>query len=156
MAVLRDQRHLLPLPGQPISLGSAVMLMSAVEGLAVLGMKEEAARFYPQFHDLVGRGIVLAHGSGLVQRVAGIAAASGGNWDGAEAHFEAALREAHELPHKIEQPEVRRWYADMLIERGAPDDVEKARGLLGEAIEMYRTIGMPRHIELADGALARA
>ena len=74
----------------------------------------------------------------------------------AEAHFETALRQAHELPHKIEQPEVRRWYADMLIERGAPGDIEKARQLLGEAIEMYRAIGMPRHIELAERVLARA
>ena len=44
----------------------------------------------------------------------------------------------------------------MLIERGAPGDAEKARALLAEAIEMYRTIGMPRHIELAERLLARA
>jgi hypothetical protein len=74
----------------------------------------------------------------------------------AEEHFETALRQAHELPHKIEQPEVRRWYADMLIERGQPGDVEKARALLAEAIEMYTAIGMPRHIELAERVLTRA
>ncbi len=31
MSILRDQRDLLPLPGKPISLGSTVMLMFAVE-----------------------------------------------------------------------------------------------------------------------------
>jgi hypothetical protein len=44
------------------------------------------------------------------------------------------------MPDKIAQPEVRRWYAAMLIERHADDDRDKARTLLGEAIEMYRTI----------------
>ena len=51
---------------------------------------------------------------------------------------------------------MRRWYADMLIERNAPGDVDKARTLIAEAIQMYTTIGMPRHIELAERVLARA
>ena len=38
----------------------------------------------------------------------------------------------------------------MLIDRSAPGDREKARILLGEAIEMYRQIGMPKHVELAE------
>jgi hypothetical protein len=71
-------------------------------------------------------------------------------------HFETALRQALELPPKIEQPEVRRWYADMLIERGQPRDVERARALLREAVQMYATIGLPRHSELAERVLARA
>jgi len=92
----------------------------------------------------------------LIARLAGIAAASGRQWDVAVERFETALRQAHEIPFIIEQPEVRRWYADMLIERGAPGDVEKARHLLAEAIEMYRMIGMPRHIGLAERLLAQA
>ena len=43
----------------------------------------------------------------------------------------------------------------MLIERHADDDRDKARTLLGEAIEMYRTIGMPKHLEMAEGMLQR-
>ncbi len=38
----------------------------------------------------------------------------------------------------------------MLIERHAADDRDQARTLLGEAIEMYRTIGMPWHLEMAE------
>ena len=70
-------------------------------------------------------------------------------WDASQEHFETALKQAHELPHKIAQPEVRRWYARMLLERNAVGDRDKAQTLLGEATEMYRTIGMPKHLEMA-------
>ena len=86
----------------------------------------------------------------LWQMVAGIAAACGERWDTAQDHFETALKQAQEMPHKIAQPEVRRWYAKMLIDRNAPGDRDKARTLLGEAVEMYRMIGMPKHLEMAE------
>jgi hypothetical protein len=82
--------------------------------------------------------------------VVGIAAACGQRWDVAQEHYEATLRQAHELPHKIAQPEVRRWYARMLLDRNGAGDRDKARTLLGEAVEMYRTIGMPKHFEMAE------
>ncbi len=63
------------------------------------------------------------------------------------------MRLAHELPHKIEQPEVRRWYARMLIDRDAPGDRDKARELLTEAVAMYHKIGMPKHVEMAEALL---
>ena len=56
---------------------------------------------------------------------------------------------AHEMPVRTEQPEVRRWYARMLLDRGEPGDEERARELLDEAILMYEEIGMPRHLEMA-------
>jgi len=64
-----------------------------------------------------------------------------------------ALRQAHELPVVVEQPEVRRWYARMLIDRDRPGNRDKARDLLREAIAMYRRIGMPKHIEMAEALL---
>ncbi len=64
-----------------------------------------------------------------------------------------ALRQAHELPHVLEQPEVRRWYARMLIDRDAPGDRDKAWRLLTEAIAMYRQIGMPKHLDMAEALL---
>jgi hypothetical protein len=109
--------------------------------------------------------------------VAGISAAAGGRWEKAEEHYETALRQAHELPHKLEQPEVRRWYARMLIDRARSEhpeparpehsrrvegrasrsseaDLDKARQLLTEAIAMYRHIGMPKHVEMAEEMLS--
>jgi hypothetical protein len=44
----------------------------------------------------------------------------------------------------------------MLLDRNAPGDREKARGLLTEAIEMYRRIGMPKHVEMAEAHLREA
>src|SRR5947208_13973359 len=91
----------------------------------------------------------------LTDTLAGIAAGAGQNWTQAEEHFRSALRRTEELPHIIEQPEARRFYARMLLDRNAPGDREKARQLLEEALEMYRKIGMPKHIEMAEALLAR-
>lgn len=73
----------------------------------------------------------------------------------AEEHCQTALRQAHDLPNLIQQPEVRRWYARMLIDRNAPGDRDKARQLLTEAIAMYRDIGMPKHLEMAQELLGK-
>jgi hypothetical protein len=71
-----------------------------------------------------------------------------------EEPYQTALRQAHELPVVVEQPEVRGWYARMLIDRDATGDRDKARELLTEAITMCQRIGMPKHVEMAE-ALVR-
>ena len=142
--------------GDENPLGLWELLVNVVEGLAVLGRKEDGA----DLHRLVVRGMENGRECGislhcrLWQMVAGIAAACGQHWDVAQEHYETALTQAHDLPHKIAQPEVRRWYAQMLLDRNAAGDRDKARTLLGEAIEMYRTIGMPKHLEMAERMLA--
>ena len=50
---------------------------------------------------------------------------------------------------------VRRWCAEMLLERDGPGDRDKARGMLEEAIESYREIGMPKHVEMAEALLEK-
>ncbi len=85
--------------------------------------------------------------------MAGIAAACGGQWEQAEEHYRTALPQSHEIPDKIAQPEVRRWYARMLLDRDGPGDRDKAHELLTEAIAMYHQIGMPKHIEMAEAML---
>ena len=54
----------------------------------------------------------------------------------------------------VGQPEARRWHAWMLLDRDGPGDRDRAHALLGEAIERYRTIGMPKHVEIAGRMLA--
>ena len=125
------------------------LLLHVAECLAVLGRKPDAGNLYPALVRGLERGsCVSLISSRLWQMVAGIAAACGKQWDAAQEHYETALKQAHDLPHKIAQPEVRRWYARMLLDRNAPGDRDKARTLLGEATEMYRTIGMPKHLEM--------
>jgi hypothetical protein len=41
----------------------------------------------------------------------------------------------------------------MLLDRAAPGDRDEAHRLLGEALETYTRIGMPRHIEMARALL---
>ena len=60
---------------------------------------------------------------------------------------------AHEIPVVIGQPETRRWYARMLIDRDEPGDRDKAHELLTEAVAMYNEIGMPKHVEMAEAML---
>jgi tetratricopeptide (TPR) repeat protein len=153
LAVLEQSREKLPRPGQANVAGAWEMLFAAVEGLAVLGEREKAAKLYPLVLEAVDIGAVVHWFSPLLHPVAGMAAAAGEHWEKAEAHYQTALRQAHEIPVVIAQPEVRRWYARMLIDRDAPGDREKARELLTEAIAMYRRIGMPKHVEMAEALL---
>jgi len=155
LAVLEQSREKLPRPGQANVIGAWAMLFAAVEGLAVLGEREEAAKLYPLVLEAVDTGAVVLWYSALLHAVAGMAAAAGEHWGKAEEHYQTALRQAHELPYIVQQPEVRRWYARMLIDRDGPGDREKAHELLMEAIAMYRRIGMPKHVEMADALLSQ-
>ena len=134
----------LPRVGEPAGWGPWVMLVSAVEGLVALGEHAEAAALYPAVvHCRDRTGVVDAYPNDckLVERIAGLAAAAGANWDAAEAHYTTALRQAAELPHLPEQARTRRCYAAMLSERGAPGDKERAAALLSEADELARRLG---------------
>ena len=125
-------------------------LVNVVESLATLGQPGAAADLYPLVLKGVEKGVIISWQLRLWQMVAGIAAACGSQWNTAQEHFETALRQAHELPHKVAQPEVRRWYAQMLLDRDAAGDRDKARAFLGEATELYRAIGMPKHLEIVE------
>jgi hypothetical protein len=66
------------------------------------------------------------------------------------------MNQAESFPDRLEQAEISRFHAMMLIDRSAPDDRGKAQTLLREALETYTHIGMPRHIEMTQTLLARA
>ncbi len=154
LAMLRQKMGKLPRPGQANTIGAWMMLLPVVEGLAVLGERDEAAKLYPLALEALDTGaLIRLPGDRLLQTVAGMAAAAGSRWDAAEEHYRTALRQAQELPVVMEQPDVRRWYARMLIDRDAPGDRDKAFRLLTEAITMYRQIGMPKHVEMAETLL---
>ena len=132
--------------------GPRYLAIMAVEALAKIGAVDEAAELYPHVSDAIAAGF-LGPASELSESAAGIAAAAAGEWDRSEAHFATALHQAHTLPHRVKQPEVRRWHAWMLRRRDAPGDREHARTMLTEALAMYREIGMTGHIGLAEAAL---
>jgi tetratricopeptide (TPR) repeat protein len=139
--------------GQTLTIGSLTRLLCHIETFAFLEQREEAASLYPIVAEATANAVLLPLDLRPVQLIAGIAAAAGGQWHKAQEHYETALRQAGELPIVIAQPEVRRWYAHTLIDRDAPGDRESARELLGDASAMYRKIGMPKHVELAEAML---
>ena len=141
----------LPQPGRPNTAGAWLMLNGIIEGMAVLGERKVAADLYPlALEEIKTSSVVSMTMSHLVETIAAIAAAAGRHWTSAEEHFETALKQAHEIPFRSEQPEARRWYAQMLLDRNASGDRDKAKTLLGEATEMYRSIGMPKHLEMVE------
>ena len=154
LAFLYDHFELSTL-GKVRSPGNWWSMAYVAEGLALLGECDQAASLYPHVAEACDSGAVSA---GAVmqgwQKVVGITAAAGRDWERATAHYETALEQYREIPYRLEEPEVRRWYAKMFIDRDAPGDRDKARQLLEEAIEGYRAIGMPRHLELAKALTA--
>jgi len=153
LSMLEQRRSALPRPGRANTIGAWNMLMAVIEGLAMLEERDEAAKLYPPALEMTGTAALTNLVTGPSHKYAGIAAACGGQWEKAEQHYGEALRLAHELPVVMAQPEVRRWYARMLIDRDAAGDRDKAFRLLTEAIVIYRQIGMPKHVEMAETML---
>ena len=133
------------------------MLALVIEGFAMLGERSRAAELYPLARELISTGAVaLWPISRLTRTIAGVSAASARQWQAAEHYFETALQQAESFPHLLEQEDIGRFHAMMLIDRAAPGDREKAQTLLRDALESYARIGMPRHIEMARMLLDRA
>jgi tetratricopeptide (TPR) repeat protein len=154
LAILDEQRALLPRGGQPNIAGSWLMLALVIEGLVILGEHSQGAQLYPIACELVGTGAVTLWGIfRFTQTIAGVAATAAHQWEAAEDHFQIAMQQAEAFPHRLEQAEIRRFHAMMLQDRGAPGDREKAQPLLREALESYTQIGMPRHIEIVRALL---
>lgn len=120
----------------------------------MLGERPQAEELYPLARELVDTGAVaLWRIFRFTHTVAGMAAAAAHQWDVAEDHFRTAMRQAQIIPHRLEQAEIRRFHAMMLMDRAAPGDRDRARRLLVEALETYTRIGMLRHMELTQALL---
>jgi hypothetical protein len=153
-AILDQKRTWLPHSGQHNTRGSWFMLALVIEGLFMLGEWSQAQELYPLVGELLDTGAVaLWPIRRLTHTIAGLAAAAARQWRPAEDHFGIALQHAEAFPQRLEQAEIRRFHAMMLIDRGAPSDREKAQTLLREALESYTQNEMPRHVEMARALL---
>ncbi len=153
LTMLAEQNTRLPTAGKANTLGRWAALHHLVEGLAVLERFEDCGRLYPLAKELIDTGMVATWWYAQPHTTAGIAAMAAEEWGSADEHFQAALEAADNLPVVIAQPEVRRWYARMLLRRDAPGDADNARTLIEEAISSYRKLGMPKHIDMAEAML---
>ncbi|MBV9820019.1 MAG: AAA family ATPase [Solirubrobacterales bacterium] len=106
---------------------------------------EAAALLYPRLAALEGRPIVIGHlvaCYGAADRYLGALAATLGEWDAAERHFEAALQLNQRMGADLWLAHTRYDYASMLRGRAGNDDEPRATALLAEAKRAARTIGM--------------
>lgn len=148
-AILEKNRALLPVSGRENVRGSWWMLALVIEGLAMMGERAQVAQLYPLALELLETGAVaLWPILRFAQTVAGIAASAAGKWEAAEEHFKIALAQAEACPDQLEQAEIRRFRAMMLLDRARSKDRTEARTLLGEARQTYESIGMPRHVRM--------
>jgi hypothetical protein len=143
------------MPGKPATWGSLCILTGSIEGLWVLGEHAEAAALYPLLAEIgPGAGdVVRVYDFRLNATLLGIAAMAGGDLDRAEEHFVEGNRLERVVSGAVGGAENRRFYAEMLVRRDAPGDRDNARTMLEEALDVYRTVGMPRHIEMAEAVL---
>jgi tetratricopeptide (TPR) repeat protein len=155
MRMFNDVRDRIPRSGQPAPWGSWCILHGAVEGLSLLGERELAAELYPLVLETerTGAQFVRVYDVRLTGTVAGIGAHAARRWEESESHFAAALKTADDLPIRIEQAEVRFFFARMLAERDRNGDRDRARKLAEEAIDIYGGVGMPWHLERAQTLL---
>jgi hypothetical protein len=125
-----------------------------VEGLVALGERARAAALYPLVREGMATGsVVTFDGSHLLETVAGIAAASGGDWSAAESHFARAMELADTMPFVSERAESRYWLAWMQAERGSSGDAASTQELLDVAIAGYRAMGAAWHVRRAEATV---
>jgi len=152
--ILDENRALLPRSGQTNTVGSWFMLALVIEGLVLLGDQAQAKELYPLIDGLLDTGaLVLWPISRFTHTIAGVAAAAAHEWEAAGSHFQIAMNQPQAFPNLLEQAEIRRFHAMMLLDRATPADRSKAQTLLNEAQETYMKIGMPRHLDLARALL---
>jgi hypothetical protein len=133
LALLSGHRELVARRGQTNIYGSWMLLLAAIEGLFVLGEREQASMLYPDVQELIHTGEICIHSiSRFPQTAAAIAATAGRKWDAAGNHFRIAMQQAESYPNVVEQADIRRFRAMMLLDRAARGDHETARTLLKE------------------------
>jgi hypothetical protein len=122
----------------------------------VLGEHDRAAGLYELVVECIERTMTVCPtyiDCRLLERSAGIAALAGRCWDDAEGHLRTALRQAEDLPHLPEAAHTRRFFARMLLDRDGPGDRAEASQLATEAADLYRRMGMLRHVAMVKALL---
>jgi DNA-binding CsgD family transcriptional regulator len=101
---------------------------------------------YPELAAYRGSNVMIGHlvaCYGAMDRYLGMTAAVLGEWERSEEHFRAALALNTRLGARTWLAHTAYGYARMLLARGAGDDRSHARGQLGLALGLAKTIGLP-------------
>jgi DNA-binding CsgD family transcriptional regulator len=121
-------------------------LVYLADACAALGDEEAAEALYPELAAYAGTNVMVGHlvaCYGSMDRYLGTTASVLGDWDRAEAHFQSALALNTRLGARTWLAHTAYGYARMLLARGTADDRSEARGQLGLALGLARSIGLP-------------
>jgi tetratricopeptide (TPR) repeat protein len=155
--IMDATRAHLPAGDRPVGWGSFALALGHADAHFVLGQDDALAALYPTIRQMLDKGILFRSFGWLpIEGLAGVAAAAAGDWEQAERHFDSASRLTERLGYVYHRPELRRYEAMAWLRRGEPGDGDRARELLTAAIEDYRRIGMPKHVELSESMLKEA
>ena len=154
LAIYESSRPILPSPDKVNSHGAWSRLFGLVEALYLCGFREDAASLSPLVETALELGPDWISFDGrLVRTRAGVAAAAGGRWEAAERHFAVAHEHAKQMQNRLEEIEIQRLRAHMLLHRDGSGDRAQAEELLEEALINYRKFGMPSYTAEAERML---
>jgi DNA-binding CsgD family transcriptional regulator/tetratricopeptide (TPR) repeat protein len=114
------------------------------DACAAVGDETIAALVYPELEPLAGANVMIGHlvaTYGAADRYLGMLAATFGEWERSEAHFERALELNRRMGAATWLAQTGYEYARLLLSRPHPDR-DRAAALLGEAAELAERIGM--------------
>jgi DNA-binding CsgD family transcriptional regulator len=121
-------------------------LVYLADACATLGDEEVAGALYPELAAYAGTNVMVGHlvaCYGSMDRYLGTTAAVLGDWERAEAHFQAALALNTRLGARTWLAHTAYGYARMLLARGVGGDRSEAQAQLGVALGLARAIGLP-------------
>jgi class 3 adenylate cyclase/tetratricopeptide (TPR) repeat protein len=146
LTIYQASRPTLPSPDKVYSHGAWSRLFGLVEALYLCGLRDDAAALSPLLETALERGPDWISFDGrLVRTRAGVAAAAGGRWEAAERHFALAQQHAKQMQNRLEETELQRLRAHMLLDRDGSGDRAQAEELLEDALMSYRRFGMPSY-----------
>ena len=125
----------------------------SVPGLMLAGDVVRCGELYPSCVTYLSTGVMINYSSilpGNPETVAGIAAHAAGLHQRARDHFEAAIRQADELPLRLLQPTARYWYGRLLVEDPHPAEQARGRALIEAAATDFRSLEMVTYASLAE------
>jgi tetratricopeptide (TPR) repeat protein len=155
LAMWDEQRESVLTAGDPLTTGMTCRVRGAIEALAMLGEYGAAAPLYPLALRTMRAGVVLPHFNySMAHNYTGVAAAAAGEWGEAEELFAAALEHARQMPFRSGEADALRWHGKLLLDLGDEGEADRARGMLDQALEIYREIDAPLHVEIVEGILS--
>jgi tRNA A-37 threonylcarbamoyl transferase component Bud32/tetratricopeptide (TPR) repeat protein len=147
-----DVESWLPVVGKRNITAAWTVLDASVPGLMLTEDVIRCGTLYPSCVSYLNTGAIADWSivPGNPQTVAGIGAHAAGLRDRARDHFETAIHQADELPHRLLQPTARYWYGRLLVDDPHPAEQARGRAMIEAAATDFRSLEMVTYASLAE------